>query len=239
MALLDDLRGILSPDEFAKLQGNPAVATRIARGDELRSYYDGDDAPIVVTPPAAATVPAVATTGAPGNQFDLSSFERMLDTRLGKINEIVDTRVNSIVESRGNELVNNAVKISLQRADELNRIYSRHATETGKPFDSNEFNTFLEKPEVKARGYKTITQAYDDFVAPQTLERTVETRVAERLKAQSGQNVPGTTPPPATNSNIRTFMGRGANGAAAETTGAGRAAAALDRLMSNRTAMAS
>jgi hypothetical protein len=34
MALLDDLKGLLSPAEFAKIQGNSAVATRLARGEE-------------------------------------------------------------------------------------------------------------------------------------------------------------------------------------------------------------
>ena len=66
---------------------------------------------------------------------------------------------------RGDELVNNAVRLSVQRADELNRIYSRHEHEVGKPFDSSDFNAFLEKPEVKARGYRSITDAYNDYVA--------------------------------------------------------------------------
>ena len=235
MALLDELRGLLSPEEFAKIQGNPKVASRIARGDEYVTYYDGDETP-AATPPAAVTPPAAAT---PPSQFDLGSFEQMLDKRLGKINEIVETRVNDVVKARGDELVSNAVKISLQRADELNRIYSRHAAETGKPFDSTDFNTFLEKPESKARGYRTITQAYEDYVAPQTQERTIAAEVDKRLKAESGRHVPGTTPAPSVNSNIRVFMKRGSGGDGAPSTSVQKAAEALDRRMIRQQEMAS
>lgn len=241
MALIDDLKGLLSPEEFAKIQGNPKMATRIARGDEYVSYYDGDDTPAATT--TTAPPPAAVTTTATGintsGQFDLGAVERMLDTKLGKINEMVDTRVNSLVEARGNELVNNAVKLSVQRADELQRIYNRHASETGKPFDSTDFNTFLEKPETKARGYRTITQAYDDYAAPQTQERLVETKVRERLAAESGKHVPGTTPAPSVNSNIRVFMKRGSGGDGAPSTGAQKAAEALDRRMSRQQEQAS
>ena len=96
------------------------------------------------------------------------------------------------------------------------------------------FNDFLKanNEAVKTGGgkrYQTITEAYNDYIAPVVTERTIETEVDKRFKAKtaadSGRNVPGTTPPPATNSNIRHFMKRNATGGAAETTGAGRAAA--------------
>ena len=121
MALLDDLRGILSPEEFAKIQGS-SVATRLTRGSELLSYYDGETVePTPATPPtpAAPTTPAAT----PAGMFDLSEIDRRLEARLGKLNELVDARVNEIVKTRGDELVNNAVRYSTQRADELNRIY--------------------------------------------------------------------------------------------------------------------
>ena len=238
MSILDDLKGVLSPDEFAKLEGRQDLANRLSRGDELRSYYDGDEPasgadyaePVVRTTPPANT----------GGAFDLSAIDRMLDAKLGKINEMVDSRVADVVKTRGDELVNNAVKISIQRADELNRIYGRHEREVGKPFDSADFNTFLEKPEVKARGYRTITDAYNDYVAPVVQQKTIEKGIEDGIKARSGSAaVPGTTPPPATNSNIRMFMKRGANGTPAETTGAGRAAAALDRIQARRQELAS
>ena len=239
MALLDDLKGLLSPAEFAKIQGNLAVATSLARGQELISYYDGDETPTpaVVDSPVARSTPPPAAAG----QFDLSAIDRMLDAKLGKINEIVDARVADVVKTRGDELVNNAVGIAVRRADELNRIYGRHEREVGKPFDSNDFNAFLEKPENKARGYRSITEAYEAYVAPVVQERTIEAKVEERVKARSGTaGVPGTTPAPATNSNIRMFINRGKTGAdGTPTTGAGRAAAMLDRMQSRQLEMAS
>ena len=239
MALLDDLKGILSPAEFAKIQGNPAVATSLARGQELISFYDGDEWPAstAVDPPPARSTPPPAAAG----QFDLSAIDRMLDAKLGKINEIVDARVADVVKTRGDELVNNAVGIAVRRADELNRIYGRHEREVGKPFDSADFNAFLDKPENKARGFRSITEAYESYVGPVVQERTIEAEVTKRVKAQSGTaGVPGTTPAPATNSNIRMFINRGKTGAdGAPTTGAGRAAAMLDRMQSRQLEMAS
>ena len=66
-------------------------------------------------------------------------------------------------------------------------------------------------------------------------QNTIEQEVDKRVKAKSGQNVPGTTPGPSVNSNIRSIMSRGRTGDPnAPQTGAGRAAAALDKIMSRR-----
>jgi hypothetical protein len=240
-SILEDLKGILSPAEYAKLEARTDLATRLSRGDELRSYYDNDE---VETPPAVVTPPAARQgTPPPPGQFDLSAFERVLDARLGTINTTIETKIADAVKTRGDELVNNAVKISIQRADELNRIYYRAEKETGAPFDSAKFNDFLESPAGKAARYPSITAAYEAFVAPVVTERTIATKVAEGVKAatsaQSGQHVPGTTPGPSTNKAILTFQRRTATGAASETTGAGRAAAQLDRIMARRDEMAS
>lgn len=244
--ILDDLKGILSPAEFEKLQGNAAIATRISRGDELRSYYDGEE----VETPVARTEPPPART-APAGMFDLSAVERMLDTRIGKINDIVDARVQEVVKTRGDELYNNVRSGVRNDALQLVKIYTRHVQATGKDWDDAEevkFNDFLKanNEAVKTGGgkrYQTITEAYNDYIAPVVTERTIETEVDKRFKAktasESGRNVPGTTPPPATNSNIRHFMKRTATGGAAETTGAGRAAAALDRIQARQQEMAS
>jgi hypothetical protein len=238
--ILDDLKGILSPAEFEKLQGNAAIATRISRGDELRSYYDGDE--VVGTP---------ATRTGPAGMFDLSSVERMLDSKLGKINEIVDARVQDVVKQRGDELYNNVRAGVRNDALQLVKIYTRHQQAAGKDWDDAEevkFNDFLKanNEAVKTGGgkrYQNITEAYNDYIAPVVTERTIESEVTKRVSAKtaadSGRNVPGTTPPPATNSNIRHFMKRNANGGVAETTGAGRAAAALDRIQARQQEMAS
>lgn len=241
-SILDDLEGVLSKEELAKIKANPAIATRLTRGDELREWYDGGE---VETPPAAVTLPPAPRAGTPPppGQFDLSAIERSIDAKIGAITTTINTTIESALKTRGDELFNNAVRTAVQRSDELQRIYGRHEREVGKPFDSAEFNTYLEKPEVKARGFRTLTDAYEAFVAPVVTERTIETEVNKRytakVAADSGKNVPGTTPAPAVNSNIRFFQKRTATGAAAETTGAGRAAAALDRIMARQNEMAS
>ena len=233
-SILDDLKGVLGDDVIAKLEANPAIKTRITRGDELRSYYDGEEPPPVQQqqqePPPARREPPAGT----GGQFDLSAIERMLDTKLGNIDQRIDSRLESVVKAKGDELVNNAVKISIQRADELNRIYVEHSNNFGEAFDSTKFNEYLEAN--KDKGFRTIRQAYDAYIAPRAEDRRVDQKVAAKLAEKSGQNVPGTTPPPATNSNIRHFMKRNVAGGAAGETGASRAAAMLDRLESSRAA---
>ncbi len=245
MALLDDLKGILSPEEFAKLDGNAALKPRMTRGDELRSYYDGEEPPVAaVAPHARVTPPPAAGSG----QFDLGSIERMLDSKLGKINEVVDARVAEVVKSRGDELYNNVRAGVRNDALQLVKMYTRHQEVTGAPWTDEEevkFNDFLKtnNEAVKAgsggKMYKSLTEAYNDYIAPVVEDRRVDAKVQQRLAAESGKHVPGTTPAPATNSNIRVFMKRSANGAEATTTGAGRAAAALDRIMARQNEMAS
>lgn len=235
-SILDDLKGVLSPEEFAKIEGNAALKTRVARGDELRSYYDGDEPPPVQQQQQQNDPPPVRTAPpGTGGTFDLGAIERMLDTKLGTINTTIDTRIAEVVKTRGDELVNNAVKIAVARTDELSRIYIEHNQNFGEPFDSAKFNEYLEAN--KDKGFRTIRQAYDTFIGPRAEERRVDQKVKERLAAESGKNVPGTTPAPATNSNIRSIMSRGKTGDPnAPATGAGRAAAMLDRLEQSRAA---
>jgi len=230
--IIDDLKGVMSAEEFAKLEANATLKTRITRGEELRSFYDGDEVPAVADPPATVEPPARTAPAGTGGQFDLSAIERMLDTKLATINTTIETKIADVVKTRGDELVNNAVKIAVQRTDELSRIYIEHNQNYSEPFDSSKFNEYLEAN--KDKGFRTIRQAYDAWVSPRAMEREVDKKVKEKLAAQSGPNVPGTTPAPATNTNIRHFMKRTGTGAAATETGASRAAAMLDRLEASR-----
>jgi len=234
--LLDDLKGILSPEEFAKIEGNPALKARTAKAAELLDWYGGEETTTTTT---TTTEPTRTTTTEPTRtapQFDLSGIERMFDARLGKINETIETKIADVVKTRGDELVNNAVKIALQRSDELNRIYSRHLKETGTEFDTVKFNEYLEKPEIKAKGFRSLTDAYEAYAAPVVQEREVDRRVQAKLAEKSGQNVPGTTPAPSTNPAILAFKKRNVATDGQGMTGAQRAAALLDRRAAEQSA---
>jgi hypothetical protein len=242
-SILDDLKGILSPAEYSKLEANGAIKARIARGEEMVEYFDGGEPPATTTTTTTTEPPARTT---PAGMFDLSSIERMLDARDQKQRDLIKTELDAAIKTRGDELYNNVRAGVRGDALQLVKIYTKHQQATGKEWDDAEevkFNEFLKtnNEAVKAGGgkrYGTLTEAYNDYIAPVVTERTIESEVDKRVtaatKAQSGQHVPGTTPPPASNSNIRHFMKRSATGTAAETTGAGRAAAALDRIMSRR-----
>jgi hypothetical protein len=246
-SILDDLAGILPAAELEKLKGNAALKTRLERGDELRSYYDGEPEP--VTPPAARNEPPpVRATPPPSANFDLSSIEALLDKKLGTINTTIESKINETVERRGTELVMNAVGMATQRADELNRIYHRHSTEFGEAFDSTKFNDFLMLPENSVMGadgkrvgskFRTTTEAYDAMIAPRVTEKKIADGIAAGVAAKSGAHVPGTTPMPATSGAILAFQRRGGPADGAPATGAQRAAAALDKIMSRRNEAAS
>lgn len=248
MALLDDLKGILSPAEYEKLTANAAISTRISRGDELREWYDGGEAP-PVTPPAAVEPPAPRATPPPtAGQFDLGSIERMLDTKLGTINAAIDAKVADIVKQRGDELYNNVRAGVRTDALQLVKIYTRHQEATGKSWDDAEevkFNDFLKanNDAVKVGGgksYKNLTEAYNDYIAPTVTERTIESEVDKRVKAKSGTvPIPGTTSAPATNNNIRFFQRRGTAAEGGGQTNAQKAAELLDRRAAARQAEAS
>lgn len=237
MAILDDLNGILTPEQLATINGNVALKSKLSKADELYGFYVGDDEP-VNTPPANKTPVNTPANTPPANaNFDLSSIESMFDKKLGNLNKTIEDKIGEVVKTRGDELVNSAVKIALQRSDELNRIYVEHSTNFGEVFDSGKFNTFLE--ENKDKGFRSIRQAYDAFVAPQTMQREVDKKVQEEINKRSGSHVPGSTPPPSSNSNIRVFLNRGKATDGTGTTGSQRAAAALDRKLAREAELAS
>lgn len=245
MALLDDLKGILSPAEFAKLEGNATVKTRIERGDELRSFYDGDETVVDPPPARAATDPPPARRETPPPSLDLSGVERLLDARQAKIDDAIKSGIEAAVKARGDELYNNVRAGVRGDALQLVKMYTRHNQVTGKDWDDAEeakFNDYLKtnaealKAGTGGKPYATLTDAYNDYIAPTVTERTIETEVDKRVKAKtSGHNLPGTTPGPAVNSNIRVIMSRGRTTADGQPVNrVDKAASALDKLMNAR-----
>lgn len=227
-SLLDDLKGILGDDAIAKIEANPALKSRVEKGSELVTMYYGDEETDPAPAPARTTDPAPVPRSVPGAHLDLSAVERMLDTKLGTISTTIDTKLGEVIQKRGDELVNNAVKLSVQRTDQLLRLYSRATELTGKPLDSVAFNEFLEKDENKGK-FRSIEEAGEAFLAPVAKEKEIEAEVTKRVAAKSGSNVPGTTPAPSTNNTIAFFRKRGTAAEGGATTGAQRAAALLDQ----------
>ena len=123
------------------------------------------------------------------------------------------------------------------------KIYTKHQQATGKDWDDAEevkFNDFLKanNEAVKTgagKQYRSITEAYNDYIAPVVQERTIAEEVDKRVKATSGQHVPGTTPAPSANPAILAFRKRSVTGDG-KTSGAERAAALLDRRLSEQSA---
>lgn len=247
--LLDDLKGLLSAEEFAKLQGNAALNTKLSKASELHDWYVGEEgAPDPTQQPVQQQ--QQNRTPPPTNAFsDIQAIERMLDSKLAKLDERIDSRFSTLAEQRGNELVNNAVNLALQRSDELNRVYMRHQADFNEAFDSTAFAEFNSKPENSVMDkdgkrlgskFRSVTEAYDSFTAEKREAKKLAAAkaegVAEGKAASSGRNLPGTTPGPM-NSNIKFFTQRGRTDANGNPDSrSGRAATALDNLMAKREA---
>ena len=257
MALLDDLKGLLSPEDLAKIEGNPAIKNRIAKGDELYGYYVGEDEP-VQQQQQQQQQPVQQQQQQPVQQqnqgFDLGAIERMLDKRLGDLgkkfeNVVTKDDLSATITREGAKLLSQATA----NADELNSIYMEHRDLTGKPFDRAAFNEFLNKPENKtgevdkpigqgaSSRFSSIRSAYEAFVSPVKTEREVDRRVAEKLKTQSGgqPGFPGSTPPPSTNKIVDILKRRNVAADGGGNTRVDRAAAALAQMESSRQSAAS
>lgn len=191
--ILAELEGILGAEAVAKLRTNEATVTRLTKASELIGYYEGED----VTPPAPrreappAVVPPVA---APPTGDSLAAIMARLDS-FGNLDEKIKTGVDAAVQSRGNELVNNAIAISMRNTRELTKIDSRHRADFGEDLDDSALEAHVKAAQEAGRPFRTISDAYDDMTRKKREDKTVDERVREGLKAKASGQVPGQSAP--------------------------------------------
>jgi hypothetical protein len=230
--ILDELEGILSPAEVAKLRTSP-FAARIERGDEVRAFYDGDvDTP--PAPPARREAPPTEHRPASGtgDSDTLAQIMARLDG-LGDIDKRVEEKVKTIVEQRGSELRGGAVADSIRITRELSKLDARHRADFGEDLDDEKLNAHIAAAREQGRPFRTVADAYEDMTREARINARVETTVRERLKQEnSGRNLPGNTAPAATPM-LSLLRGSGRKPGDAGTT-ADKAAAALTARLAER-----
>jgi hypothetical protein len=100
----------------------------------------------------------------------------------------------------------------LAQADEINRIHRRHEKEFGEEFDSPAFHEWVNGEVEKGERFKSITSAYETYTGAKREDARVEGKVRDELKKRandnSGQHVPGFTPP-SSQSPLAKIMNRG------------------------------
>lgn len=199
---LTELEGLLDADSIAKIRGNEAVRTQLARAGEVMDFYDG----VSDTPPPAPTRREAPPAGdrRPATD-DLSSLTAQLTgitSKLDGLDTTISTKINEVVQQRGNELVNNAIAISMRNSRELSKLDARNRADFGSDLDDDALSAHVDKAKEAGRPFRTITDAYDDMTREarnqKVVDTTVETRVREELKTRASGNVPGTSSPAAT-----------------------------------------
>jgi hypothetical protein len=240
-SILDELAGVLSPAELAKIKADAGLSERITKGaDELYGYYKDDtiDPPTATATPTSTTTttaPVVTTTVAPSG--DLGAILRTLDgvTRrleaIGDVPKMIESKVEEVVKARGDELVSAVATRALRQADELAKAredWNRNFSEGGKKqFDTEAFEKFVNEQTAAGTRFASVTKAYESFTAPQREEVTVETKVRDRLKERNSGHVPGVTPTTA-NTTLAVLMARGRDKDGNGETAVNRAGASLD-----------
>jgi hypothetical protein len=141
-----------------------------------------------------------------------------------------------MVQARGNELVNNAIAISMRNNRELTRIDARHRADFGEDMDDAKLDAHIAAARDVGRPFRTITEAYDDMTREarfkKELDSGVETGVREALKTRASGQVPGVTPTAA--SPMLTMLHKRPNGSTDSGTHLDKAARALEERLNAR-----
>lgn len=217
-SLLDELAGVLSPAELAKVRANQELLGRVSKQDELYGMYLDE----TIDPPAAIAEPekkveatSTTTDSRPGTSSSdigklLQSMSKLTEQIAG-IDKVVATKVDEVVKVEGDKLVSAAVMRALKLADGLSKVRedwnANYGAEHGR-FDSDKFEKWYEDQSKSGVTFGSIEKAYEQYSAPQREAANIENKVRERLKEKnSGAQVPGVTP--TASSTLKTLMRRG------------------------------
>lgn len=196
--ILAELEGFLGKEQADKIRANETLNTRLAKANEVFSFYEGDTETPPTPPQRREAAPEVRhATSDPG----LAAIMAKLDS-IGDVDAKIKTGVEAVVTARGNELVNNAIAIAMRNTRELQKIDTRHRADFGAEFDDTKLEAHIDAAREAGRPFRTITEAYDDMTREDRVKKEVstgiETGVREGLKARASGNLPGVTPTAAT-----------------------------------------
>jgi len=177
------------------------VRSRVQFGEELTHYYEGTTdivpvrqparAPVVTPPTTITTEPPVGTTGLSAGLDDIA---KLLDSRIGNLDERINTAITAAIKPEGDKLFNNSVARSVELSRELQRIDREYHDLTGENFDDAKLNTFITEQGGFTK-FGSVRAAYDAFIAPVKQQKAIDTGIREGLKQRnSGASLPGVTP---------------------------------------------
>lgn len=202
--ILEELEGILGADVVATLRSNPYAVTKLKARDDIYEYYMGEhdnapaDPPKPTVEPTRTAPPRVAT-GAPNSE--LSAIMAKLDS-IGDVDAKIKTGVEAVVTARGNELVNNAIAISMRNSRELSKLDVRNQSELGSALDDDALSAHADAAAKAGRPFRTITDAWEDMTRQARFDKQLREATAkveaDAKTARASGDVPGVSPTAAT-----------------------------------------
>lgn len=194
--ILDDLEGFLGAEAATKIRGNAAMSDRLKRYQSVTDFYDGN---MEGEPPAprqrTQDPPPARTATGTESLADIMGELRTVTEKIGKIDDVVATKVDEVVGKRGNELVNNAVAIAMRNNRELTKVDARHRADFGEDLDDAKLEAHVQAAAKAGRPFRTVTEAYEDMTREARMEKEVDKRASEKtreaLKVRADSTMPG------------------------------------------------
>lgn len=192
--ILAELEGFLGEEVIATLRANPEAVTRLKARDDIYGYYMGESDTPPADPPRREAPPVARTAPPPRSASDAPGAE--LSAIMAKLDAIgdVDAKIAGIVTARGNELVNNAIAISMKNSRELSRLDARSRAELGEDLDDSKLEAHAAAAAAAGRPFRTITDAYEDMTREARFQKELTTKVAEGVAAAKTQRASGDVP---------------------------------------------
>lgn len=199
---LTELEGLLDADSIAKIRGNATVADRLTRASEVFSFYEGETNEPPPAPTRRDTPPEVRQASGNGDLASLTAQLATFGSKLDSLDTTIKSKVDEVVQQRGNELVNNAISISMRNTRELSKLDARNRADFGTDLDDDALAAHVQKAIDEGRPFRTITQAYEDMTSNARFDKRLNAEVSARedllKRAQISGQVPGVTAPAAT-----------------------------------------
>lgn len=235
--LLTELEGFLGADQVAKLRSNPAALERVSRASEVLSFYDGETETPPAPPVRREAPPTPIVRPASGTEESLTAIMARLDS-FGNIDEKIKAGVETVVKARGDELVNNAIAISMRNNRELSKIDAKHRAEFGEDLDDAKLTAHVDAAVAAGRPFRTITDAYDDMTRQARIDKQIATGIEsgtrEALKVKAAATLPGVSPSGASPMLKQMHLARRPGGAPESGTHVDTAARALEARLAER-----
>lgn len=194
-SLLEDLEGLLGTEGVSKL--TPEAKSRLEFAGELESYYNGtiEEAP---KPRTAARAPEVPTPTPNTGSFDLDAIDKLLEKRVGNIDERIKKGIEDGMKEKGAELFKNATSSATDTMLGVLTVSQKHRRDFNEDFDPAVLNAWALDEQKKGRVFKNVEDAYDQMTAPKREQKRIDDGIREGLKTRNSQeSVPGYTPPAA------------------------------------------